>query len=437
MTVAVDHVPIRTNPKTRESRLFPSMWAYVRRNARLDLPHLLDVRAAAGVHDAARSLVGLVALVVWSRFFVAYVRGRRRGPRPVADPRRGAVQRRDACSRALGVIGDLLSGQRIMLQRTFERVRRIELQLGVAPSHYEPGASRPAASADDRRARRPPTGRPRSARRCSCEPASRRDAEGTVTGNTYDKYGSTNPVVRRLMAGFERTLDELFGEGRPAVAARRRLRRGRAHPRVGAALAPTAASSASTSRTRDPGRVGEAPGAQPRVPGHEGREPAVRRRRVRRSRPRSRCSSTCPTPRTRSPRWRAWPRRPPARVGAARAAVARAEHGARRLLQGPRQHARPPQPLVQARVRRAALAPRRRSSRRARRSRGRCCSSGSDAASAREPSAAYGRRRRADPLDRDRRRRASSRSRTSRSRRYVARTTSTTSRSRCCGRCCS
>jgi len=38
------------------------------------------------------------------------------------------------------------------------------------------------------------------------------DREGTVTGNTYDKYGSTNPVVRRLMAGFERTLDELFVE---------------------------------------------------------------------------------------------------------------------------------------------------------------------------------------------------------------------------------
>jgi SAM-dependent methyltransferase len=36
------------------------------------------------------------------------------------------------------------------------------------------------------------------------------DREGTVTGNTYDKYGSTNPVVRRLMAGFEGTLEELF-----------------------------------------------------------------------------------------------------------------------------------------------------------------------------------------------------------------------------------
>jgi 2-polyprenyl-3-methyl-5-hydroxy-6-metoxy-1,4-benzoquinol methylase len=41
------------------------------------------------------------------------------------------------------------------------------------------------------------------------------DREGTVTGNTYDKYGSTNPVVRRLMARFERTLDELFAQADP------------------------------------------------------------------------------------------------------------------------------------------------------------------------------------------------------------------------------
>ncbi|MEA2246768.1 MAG: hypothetical protein QOH46_1297, partial [Solirubrobacteraceae bacterium] len=41
------------------------------------------------------------------------------------------------------------------------------------------------------------------------------DREGTVTGNTYDKYGSTNPVVRRLMATFERTLNELFEHAGP------------------------------------------------------------------------------------------------------------------------------------------------------------------------------------------------------------------------------
>jgi ubiquinone/menaquinone biosynthesis C-methylase UbiE len=42
-----------------------------------------------------------------------------------------------------------------------------------------------------------------------------RDADGTVTGNTYDKYGSTNPVVRRLMATFERSLGELFTRAAP------------------------------------------------------------------------------------------------------------------------------------------------------------------------------------------------------------------------------
>jgi 2-polyprenyl-3-methyl-5-hydroxy-6-metoxy-1,4-benzoquinol methylase len=40
-------------------------------------------------------------------------------------------------------------------------------------------------------------------------------APAVPTGNTFDKYGSTNPVVRRLMAGFERALDELFSAAAP------------------------------------------------------------------------------------------------------------------------------------------------------------------------------------------------------------------------------
>jgi len=35
------------------------------------------------------------------------------------------------------------------------------------------------------------------------------------TGNTFDKYGSTNPVVRRLMTGFEGTLERLFTRADP------------------------------------------------------------------------------------------------------------------------------------------------------------------------------------------------------------------------------
>ncbi len=39
--------------------------------------------------------------------------------------------------------------------------------------------------------------------------------EEVPTGNTFDKYGSTNPVVRRLMAGFEGTLAQLFAQAAP------------------------------------------------------------------------------------------------------------------------------------------------------------------------------------------------------------------------------
>ncbi|MDO9357025.1 MAG: class I SAM-dependent methyltransferase [Solirubrobacteraceae bacterium] len=41
------------------------------------------------------------------------------------------------------------------------------------------------------------------------------DAEGTVTGNTYDKYNTTNPVAKRLQAGFERDLRDLFTQAAP------------------------------------------------------------------------------------------------------------------------------------------------------------------------------------------------------------------------------
>jgi ubiquinone/menaquinone biosynthesis C-methylase UbiE len=43
-------------------------------------------------------------------------------------------------------------------------------------------------------------------------------AEAVPTGNTYDKYGSKNPVVRRLMRGFESALDELWDRAAPGSA---------------------------------------------------------------------------------------------------------------------------------------------------------------------------------------------------------------------------
>jgi len=79
------------------------------------------------------------ALIPWTRFFIAFVSGDGKGH--IQSLILGSVLFNAAVVLgALGIIGDLMHGQRIMSQRIFERVRRVELQLGVPPSHYEPGA---------------------------------------------------------------------------------------------------------------------------------------------------------------------------------------------------------------------------------------------------------------------------------------------------------
>jgi SAM-dependent methyltransferase len=45
--------------------------------------------------------------------------------------------------------------------------------------------------------------------------AAQAPSAGVPTGNTYDKYGSTNPVVRRLMTRFERDMFELLDLAAP------------------------------------------------------------------------------------------------------------------------------------------------------------------------------------------------------------------------------
>jgi len=144
MTVAVDHVPIRTNAKTRESRLFPSMWSYVRRNG-VSIFRIYSMYEPLRVFLTAAGVFGVIAAAVWIRFLVAWIGGN--GAGHVQSLILGAVLFNAAVVlAALGVMADLLSGQRITLQRIFERVRRVELELGVPPSHYEPGAESSATT---------------------------------------------------------------------------------------------------------------------------------------------------------------------------------------------------------------------------------------------------------------------------------------------------
>ena len=138
MLVAVEHVPIRTNEQARESRLFPSMWSYVRRNT-VSIFRIYTLYEPLRVFLAAAAVVALIGAVIWVRFLWFFFSGEGEGH--IQSLILGATLFIVAVQlAALGVLGDILAGSRVLQQRILERVRRVELQIGVEPSHYEPGA---------------------------------------------------------------------------------------------------------------------------------------------------------------------------------------------------------------------------------------------------------------------------------------------------------
>ena len=136
--VAVEDVPVRTNAVTRESRLFGSMTAYVRRNA------VAVFRIYAGyeplfVFTALAAIVFVGAMAAWMPFLVDWLFNGRRGGHVQSILLGGVLFVAAIQLFALGVIADLISAHRTVSQRTLERVRRLELRLGVEPSHYLSG----------------------------------------------------------------------------------------------------------------------------------------------------------------------------------------------------------------------------------------------------------------------------------------------------------
>ena len=370
----------RSGPTTRRAsrgcsrRCGPTSAATARRSSAIYAlyePLRVFMIAAAIVGAAGRGHLGPLPLVLLQR--------RGRGPRPVADPRvdpagdrrpvRGA--RRDGRHPRRAAHAAAAHARAGPPRRAPARRRAVALRAraraGRAARRPEPGRAR-------RRARPP------SARRWRREPDRgdpRVDRAPTEvpTGNTFDKYGSTNPVVRRLMAGFHAHARRAVGPGRARARSSTSAAARACSPTSGRSGSATAGSSGiDLDDAKLRARVGPAQPAQPRVPRRGGHPALVRRRRVRR---RDRDRGARARARPRGDRRRDGARRAaaPARLGAARAALARAEHGPRRVRARSRQHARAREPLVQARLHGRCSRVTARSSRRARRSRGRCCSS--------------------------------------------------------------
>jgi glycosyltransferase involved in cell wall biosynthesis len=136
MLVAVEHVPIATNPTTRKSRLFDSTGKYVRRNG-LAVFRAYVLYEPLRVFTIAALAFAIAALAAWSPFLIDWIfHGDSSGH--VQSLILGAVLAVVAVQMfGLGIIGDALAGQRVIAQRVFERVRRLELEVGVKPSHLD------------------------------------------------------------------------------------------------------------------------------------------------------------------------------------------------------------------------------------------------------------------------------------------------------------
>jgi glycosyltransferase involved in cell wall biosynthesis len=138
MSVAIEDVPITPNRTDRPSRLFGSTSAYVRRNASA-IFRAYTMYEPLRVFIILAVLFAALALAAWSPFLFDWiVNGDRSGH--IQSLILGAVLMLAAVQMfALGIIGDALAGQRAIAQRVYERVRRLELDAGVAPTQYEPG----------------------------------------------------------------------------------------------------------------------------------------------------------------------------------------------------------------------------------------------------------------------------------------------------------
>ena len=135
--VAVEHVAITPNRTDRESRLVRSNASYVRRNA-LSIFRAYVRYEPLRVFMILAAIFAVAALAAWTPFLADVVlNGDSSGH--VQSLIAGAVLMLASVQMfALGIIGDALASQRVIAQRTFERVRRLELEAGVAPSHYDP-----------------------------------------------------------------------------------------------------------------------------------------------------------------------------------------------------------------------------------------------------------------------------------------------------------
>jgi glycosyltransferase involved in cell wall biosynthesis len=146
--VAVESVTIGTNDRTRESRLFRSTWSYIRRNM-LAIFRIYTGHEPLKVFSWLGVILALGAIAAWGPFLWSWIVAGDRSGHLQSIILGGVLLMAAVQVFAIGVLADLIASHRVVSQRTLERVRRIELEMGIAPSHYVPAGRTGHVHAED------------------------------------------------------------------------------------------------------------------------------------------------------------------------------------------------------------------------------------------------------------------------------------------------
>ncbi|HET7673309.1 MAG TPA: glycosyltransferase family 2 protein [Candidatus Saccharimonadales bacterium] len=124
--IPITSVKITTNPKTRESRLFKSMWQHmyksgvaIVRSFTMHKPYVIFINLGL--------LFFVIGLVPFIRYGIIYISGDR--GQHIQSLILGAILVfAGIISFALGIIADLIRSNRILVEDTLERVKKLEIQ---------------------------------------------------------------------------------------------------------------------------------------------------------------------------------------------------------------------------------------------------------------------------------------------------------------------
>jgi SAM-dependent methyltransferase len=214
--MAVVSVPIRVNPDLRPSKLVKSIPFYIQRSIFTIVRIFVIYRPFLFFGAIGAMLIG-AGLLAGLRFVAAWLGG----------PGEASVGTLILAAVLLGMgfqtlliafIADLLSANRQLLEdirfknaRLAQRTGAGTAQAIAAPAFVaSPTVASPTVAS-------PTVASPTvaSANSAPFDIAGGATEDGVVIGNVYDKYGSRNPVVNRLMRGFESALSEFVAASAP------------------------------------------------------------------------------------------------------------------------------------------------------------------------------------------------------------------------------